>query len=555
METAIKWSPTSTLSSQRFLFADVSGRSFSLGTITQYDSTATPKLRYDLAPALRRVPAFRALDWAPYDDNLVAVGTPAGETSVLRIDDNGPSVSFPAKYQRQCNAVAFSTSRTLATGLERVRNDSCLNIWDVNQRLVAPISAAGTSIKTYVEPVRKLASSEAIASIKFFSGQPEVLVVGVKGTGIRFYDLRDHASNPSVQFQTPCVHNIAIDTLDENYFASATPMKEPEIQVWDCRYGAPYSVPTLGSSLGSSLGSGSDRNGNQGPVINYKEIFQAGSSNENKDMGPSVWSLRYCKGKSGFLGALASNGDFRVFETRSAYTSNVKSPEREQPDQPLRASTPGISTMRVHSVERGFDSYTPARSSKDRIVSFDFTNLAGSRGMPTAILLRGTQSIEIHELNASPSLSFSSSGTLAAGFPSNRQLQGHVDPGPQSFLEYNVKFMAPRQQNGQSQDQIHVRELLMNGAVGIITENLDEDQRDDLVSSRQQHEDMCGITKASEISMERALSIGTIGRLRSEAGYCLDVERNLALSAKNKWLRRMWTWTQSTVLACVLNVC
>ena len=552
METAIKWSPTSTLSSQRFLFADVSGRSFSLGTITQYDSTATPKLRYDLAPAFRRVPAFRALDWAPYDDNLVAVGTPAGETSVLRIDDHGPSVSFPAKYQRQCNAVAFSTSRVLATGLERVRNDSCLNIWDVNQRLLAPVSAAGASIKTYVEPVRKLASSEAIASIKFFSGQPDILVVGVKGTGIRFYDLREHASNPSMQFQTSCVHNVAIDSLDENYFASATSIKESEIQIWDCRYGAPYSVPTLGSSLGSSLGSGSDRNGNQGPVVTYKEIFQAGSDPRNKDVRPSVWSLRYCKGKSGFLGALASNGDFRVFETRSAYTN---SPELEHPDPSLNGSIPDISTRRIHSVERGFDNYTPARSSKDRIVSFDFTNLAGSRGMPTAILLRGTQSIEIHELNASPSLSFSSSGTLAAGFSYNEQLKGQVDLEHQSFLDYNVDFMAPRQKNGQSQDQIHVRKLLLNGEVGIITGALDENPRDDLVSSHQQHEDMCGIGKASETSMEIALSITTVGRLRCEAGYCLDVERSLAIFVKNKWLRRMWTWTQSTVPAWVLNVC
>lgn len=549
METAIKWSPTSSLSSQRFLFADVSGRSFSLGTITQYESTAKPQLRYDLSPAFRRVPAFRALDWAPYDDNLVAVGTPAGETSVLRIDDKGPSVSFPAKYQRQCNAVAFSTSSTLATGLERVRNDSCLNIWDVNQRLLAPVSATGARIKTYVEPVRKLASSEAIASIKFFSGQPEVLVVGVKGTGIRVYDLRENASSPSMQFQTPCVHNIAIDSLDENYFASATSIKDAEIQIWDYRYGTPYSVPTLGSSLGSSLGSGSDRNGSQGPVITYQDIFQTEANPKNKDVGPSIWSLRYCKGKSGFLGALASNGDFRVFETRSTYAANGDSPERKAPVQPVKASIPGISAKRVHSVERAFDSYTPARSAKDRIISFDFTNLAGARGMPTAIVLRGSQSIEIRELNASSSLSLSSSGTLAAGRSYNKQLQEQGDLEHKSFLEYSVKFDTAKQWSGQSQDQIHFRRLLVNGRVGIISGKLDEDERKDVVSSCQQHEDMCGVTKASKIPVEMALSLSVIGRLRCEAGYCLDSERNQALFVDNRWLRRMWSWVQSTVPA------
>ena len=287
METAIKWSPTSSLSSQRFLFADVSGRSFSLGNITLYNPEASPKLRYYLAPAFRKVPAFCALDWAPYDDNLVAVGTPSGETNVLRIDD-GASVSFPAKYQRLCNAVAFNRSGILATGLERVRNDSCLNIWDINQRLTTPTLAAGASMKTYVEPFRKLASSEAVASIKFFSERPDVLVVGVKSTGVRFYDLRENAGNPSLQFQTACVHNVAIDPLDENYFACATPMKDPEIQIWDCRYGTPYTAPTLGSSFGSGLGSGSDRNTNHGPDITYQDVFKVRKGGNQKDAAPSI---------------------------------------------------------------------------------------------------------------------------------------------------------------------------------------------------------------------------------------------------------------------------
>lgn len=41
-----------------------------------------------------------------------------------------------------------------------------------------------------VEPVKKLAASEPITSIKFFRDQPDTLVAGVKGQFVRVYDLR-----------------------------------------------------------------------------------------------------------------------------------------------------------------------------------------------------------------------------------------------------------------------------------------------------------------------------------------------------------------------------
>lgn len=114
------------------------------------------------------------------------------------------SYSFPVRNQRYCNAVAFSAHGLLAAGLDRVRNDFCLNIWDINQRLMlgGPSSsstsagAGSTSFsssfsnKGFAEPLRKLASSEPITSIKFFKDQPATLVTGVKGQFVRIYDLR-----------------------------------------------------------------------------------------------------------------------------------------------------------------------------------------------------------------------------------------------------------------------------------------------------------------------------------------------------------------------------
>ena len=323
METAIRWSPSSTLSEQRFLVVDVNGRSFKRCKVEQYDGK---NFQHSIQSTYSKVPPFRAFDWAPHDETLVAVGQWSGEVTVLRIDDISSNVSLPAKHQRLCNAVAFSRIGLMAAGLERVRNDFCLNIWDVNQRFPAVLSQGSGAAKPFVEPYRKFASSEAISSIKFYIAQPEVLVTGVKGRGVRIYDLRENTGSPSLHFQTTSVFNLAIDPLDENYFACAGAAKDTTIQIWDRRSGIPYTALTLGS--GSDFGVQAE-----GPVVQYAEAFNTPKvspqrrGSEGSDV--SIWSLRYCKGKSGYLGALASNGDFKVFETKHEYSS-LKEQDRTQ---------------------------------------------------------------------------------------------------------------------------------------------------------------------------------------------------------------------------------
>jgi WD40 repeat protein len=182
METAIRWAPSSTTAEQRFLSVDVTGKTFRLCKVTGFDGK---NLEHEVLSTHTKVPAFRAFDWSPVDESLVAVGQSSGDATVLRLSsENAESISFPIRHQRYCNAVSFSRHGLLAAGLDRVRNDFCLNIWDVNQRMI------NKGPKGYVEPLRKLASSEPITSVKFFRDQPDVLVTGVKGQYVRIYDLR-----------------------------------------------------------------------------------------------------------------------------------------------------------------------------------------------------------------------------------------------------------------------------------------------------------------------------------------------------------------------------
>lgn len=127
----------------------------------------------------------------------MAVGQNSGETLLLRIDDKSNDViGLPVKHQRACNTVTFNTNGLLATGLDRVRNDFCLNVWDVNQRLTSwerekvGWGGMGGSVGKPPSPVRSLAGSETVTSVKWFTDAPMTLVAGVGNKYMRLYDLR-----------------------------------------------------------------------------------------------------------------------------------------------------------------------------------------------------------------------------------------------------------------------------------------------------------------------------------------------------------------------------
>ena len=537
METAIRWSPSSTPSEQRFLIADVNGSTFKHCRVKSYDGR---DLRYETISTHHKVPAFRAFDWSPHDEAVVAVGQWSGEATVLRIDDQSQSLSLPIKHQRLCNAVTFSRTGLLATGLERVRNDFCLNVWDISQRLLVKSSSSSASGRLSVDPVRKLASSEAITSIKFFPSQPETLVCGVKGVSIRIYDTREQSGSPSLQFHTTCVHNIAVDPLDENYFASGGPPKDSTIHIFDRRWSS--------SSTAASQASNSGHNAQNGPILEFRTAFKY----PNTSSPPSVWSLRYCKGQTGCLAALASNGDFKIFETKKDYIPEVASPETHHSNT-SNISTPAaqhLSTKRVHHVERAFDDKTHGRAESQRIVSFDYTNLAGPKGRPAAIRVRGNQTIEIYELKGpSPALDISIMGDLATSraftlLDLKSSTTGHAR------LNDIINVISPRTIVGSLKDDrakakrpTTTREQQPGAARNNLEPaSLDPEEQEHL-SSREAHEALydCHLSSLAP-SIEDALASFTLSRRRCARGYLFDCKKNMEIVEDDPWLRDLWNW-------------
>lgn len=194
MEAAIRFSPTSTRQSRRFLLADVAGNSIQHCEIS---SVSRQKAEYKSLAQLDKLPNFTAFDWHRSDESTVAIGTWVGETKVFRLDPSTPQAqalasadlhSFPVKLQRRCNSIAFSQKGLLAVGLDRIRGDTSLNVYDLN------------SVSPGTEPVRRLAGAEVMTNVKFFSTQPDLLLAGSggiarAGQNLKLYDLRGESTS------------------------------------------------------------------------------------------------------------------------------------------------------------------------------------------------------------------------------------------------------------------------------------------------------------------------------------------------------------------------
>ena len=527
METAIRWSPSSTISEQRFLIADVNGRAFKQYRVDNYDGD---EFRYDTLSTQRKVPPFRAFDWSPHDESLIAIGQWSGEATVLRLNDEAQPLALPIKHQRLCNAVAFGQNAILATGLERVRNDFCLNVWDINRSASSspsPSSPRPGSRRQTVEPLRQLASSEAITSIKFFS-QPDILVAGVKGVCLRVYDLRENTGSPSLQLQTNCVHNIAVDPLDENYFASAAPTKDSIIQVWDRRAGVASTAGALSSGLSEST--------QQGPVISYKRLFD----HNHAVSQASVWSLKYCKSRSGILGALASNGACKVLETKKNYDALYTT---QAPQSPLIFGSPDqmpqtISTQRIHNVKSVPYSEQLRHQEQALISCFDFSNLGGPNGRPCVIIMRADQSIDIRELEGPPpALCMSSLGSLVvrAGRSSNKVGKASDDitrlDGMLRLISTDTGSSKHDSLQISTQNDLEVR---LDGQISNGSDGMHH------LSSYEAHERL--LQPGRKVAIADALTQLNAARQRCLDGYMFHCKKNAEIVAYDPWLQEMWAW-------------
>jgi len=188
-EGIVRWSPN--VSRDEFMVLNLNHR-----IIQVYEARGNARsgsFDYQRLSKHNEFPPINTYDWSPANRGLVALGTTHGEVHLLRVDDDSnDAITLPLKLQRSCQSVAFNTTGLLAVGLDRIRNDSCLQIWDVNERLAGwDVKKPGWNVPAMtIEPRQKLEASVSITSVRFFEDSPQTLVAGVKNQSVRIHDLR-----------------------------------------------------------------------------------------------------------------------------------------------------------------------------------------------------------------------------------------------------------------------------------------------------------------------------------------------------------------------------
>lgn len=364
-EGIVRWSPNQ--SRDEFLRINLTSR-----VINLYEATgqAQPgKFDYSNISRHSNFPTISGYDWSPVVRGLVGIGTPHGEIHLLRIDDHSNAcLTLPLKLPRACQAIAFNTTGLLAVGLDRVRHDSGLQIWDVNERLADwDSSKFGWNVPTLeIEPRKKLEGSMSVTSIRFFEDSPQTLIFGIRNQALKIYDLRGSChlflirlfltkvdpNFTAISFHTRCNNNIAIDYLDTNYFASST-LDLPGLTIFDKRAAGDRSTASP-----RYIEAFEEERLSWGAVLRLDRVIEG-------DKSVSVKQLRFSREHSGALGVLSTSGQLQILQTKKEYV-----------DPKFEENPPGspelLEIRKSYELERPRPGSNSKRKAEQRILSFDW---------------------------------------------------------------------------------------------------------------------------------------------------------------------------------------
>lgn len=155
---------------------------------------------------------------------LVCTGLSSGASLLLNLrNETQAPIKLRPKQLRPCNAVSFSSNGHLAIGLGKVRNDSCLQIWNIER-------VSQGDKETLKSPTYNFLPSDAISSLAFFRETPNSLLCG-SYKFLREFDLRSQSS--SMQLATKCVQGICVNPLNQHYYSSHA--DDGIVSFWDRR--------------------------------------------------------------------------------------------------------------------------------------------------------------------------------------------------------------------------------------------------------------------------------------------------------------------------------
>lgn len=364
--------------------------------------------------------------------------------------------------------------------------------------------------------------------------------------------------------------NLTIDRLDNNYFASFSPLEGTTIDVWDKR----SSRHPLPASVGGSASN------NEVPVsvsdLQLRRVF---------DPKTSIWSLRFSRTKRGCLGVLSSAGHFKAYDIIKEYLpEEYQSSFGESNGQgDINANPEQIFTRYTRDVCYPFNHPKRGCAESERVVAFDFLNISSSNE-PSAITLTGTGEVGIAALEPPGSrVGLSSQGVLVRGNPGERYDFTMINPLPTQALGVSGVMDDLRKQILK-----RPKETADAGKEGVLagkrqmapikSKDKSDAKKDESTAGKRQHaapksketlngkKDKASPVKrqvprplSSRKARERALSLGildgaitpeaaltwlSVNRLRCKEGYLFDVAKNKRIVADDPTLQGFWDWIE-----------
>lgn len=322
--------------------------------------------------------------------------------------------------------------------------------------------------------------------------------------------------NPSLQFSTRCVHNLAIDWLDENYFASCFPSGDASVCVWDRRSAVRYPA-AAGASVASM---------DSGPLSAALELRNI------VDPKSTITSIRFSRTKRGCLGMLSDSGNFKSFDIAKEYISEEHRRslentlgQRSSKKYPERIYTKKTQALRPLCSPRNY----VMEPSWQKVTAFDFLNLKLS-SRPTAVTLLADKRVALF---TSPTpyraVDLSSKNTLFCG-------SSHQEEVISSLLHPH-----PTPKNGATQALIEIQERALRTSPESDFDpqtELESSEKPTCFSSREKREKLFSMANLS--SVQDALAWLAIPRLRCANGYLLNCEKNKEMLAYDPNLAGLW---------------
>ncbi|KIK80016.1 hypothetical protein PAXRUDRAFT_833780 [Paxillus rubicundulus Ve08.2h10] len=206
---------------------------------------------------------MKCFAWSPDSafDDLFAIGLASGRVDLLRLEatkvarngvlSSGPVVSLTTRNSRSCNALAFCQvdPNYLAVGLDKVRGDPSLTIWDVQSciptlslsktgsfdeanvtRPQPHVAKADIGPRTDPRVLQQHASTEVVSALSFLPQSTHLLLAGISARWLRLFDLRSPI--PPTTNVASKVSGIATNPTDPHQVACCG---DGTVTVWDVR--------------------------------------------------------------------------------------------------------------------------------------------------------------------------------------------------------------------------------------------------------------------------------------------------------------------------------